>query len=176
MRGLSPVPKLLRVRRSKIHGRGVFAVRPIPKGTRIIEYAGERISPREADRRYEDGNQGHVHVLLFIVDRKTQIDAGVGGNEACFLNHSCDPNCEAVLDDKRIFIEAIRDIAPGVELTYDYNLQGPGVLSAEERRSYVCRCGAENCRGTQLARRRRRRAKPAARRGKKRPSSTRRRK
>jgi len=168
--------KPFRVRRSKIHGRGVFAVRLIPKGKRIIEYTGERISPREADRRYEDGTRDHVHVLLFIVDRKTQIDAGVGGNEAHFINHSCDPNCEAVLQDKRIFIEAIRDIPAGVELTYDYHLEGPGVLSAEERKSYACRCGAENCRGTQLAPRRRRRAKPPARRGKQRPSPTRRRK
>ncbi len=168
------MPKLFRVRRSRIHGRGAFAVRPIPKGTRIIEYTGERISPREAERRYDDGKGDHVHVLLFIVDRKTEIDAGVGGNEARFINHSCDPNCEAVLDDKRVFIEAIRDIPAGAELTYDYHLEGPGVLSAEERRSYACRCGAENCRGTQLAPRRRRRAKSPARGRHSRPSSARR--
>ncbi|MGH2626265.1 MAG: SET domain-containing protein, partial [Anaerolineales bacterium] len=131
------MPRLFRVRRSPIHGRGAFAVRPIRKGTRIIAYAGERISPGEADRRYDDGAKGHVHVLLFIVDRKTEIDAGVGGNEARFINHSCDPNCEAVLDGRRVFIEAIRDIGPGDELTYDYNLQGAGVLTAEEKRRYA---------------------------------------
>lgn len=148
--------RFFRVRRSPIHGRGAFAVRRIPKGKRIVEYTGERISPREADRRYDEGTKGPIHVLLFIVDRKTEIDAGVGGNEARFINHSCDPNCEAVLDGRRVFIEALRDIDLGEELTYDYNLQGPGVLSADDKRRYACRCGAAHCRGTQLARRRKR--------------------
>lgn len=168
------MPRLFRIRRSRIHGRGAFAVRPISKGTRIIEYVGERISPREAERRYDDGKRGLIHVLLFSVDRKTEIDAGVGGNEARFINHSCDPNCEAVLEDKRVYIEAVRDIPAGTELTYDYRLEGPGVLSAEERKRYACRCGAPNCRGTQLAPRRRRRARPPARGKKRRPSSARR--
>jgi SET domain-containing protein len=137
------------VRRSPIAGKGAFARRPIPKGTRIIEYVGERISHAEADRRYpEDGE--HPHVLLFIVDRRTVIDAGVGGNAARFINHSCDPNCEAVIEDGRVFIEAIRDIAAGEELTYDYHLTRDDAEGPEIERLYPCHCGAPNCRGTML--------------------------
>ncbi|HWP02454.1 MAG TPA: SET domain-containing protein-lysine N-methyltransferase, partial [Gemmatimonadaceae bacterium] len=138
--------------------------RPIPKGTRIIEYTGERISHAEADRRYpEDGE--HPHVLLFIVDRRTVIDAGVGGNEARFINHSCDPNCEAVIEKGRVFIEAIRDIARGEELTYDYHLTRDDADGPEIERLYPCNCGSQKCRGTMLRpppRRRRNRQAAAA--------------
>jgi SET domain-containing protein len=152
------------VRRSPISGKGAFARRPIPKGTRIIEYTGERISHAEADRRYpEDGE--HPHVLLFIVDRRTVIDAGVGGNEARFINHSCDPNCEAVIEKGRVFIEAIRDIARGEELTYDYHLTRDDADGPEIERLYPCNCGSLKCRGTMLRpppRRRRNRQAAAA--------------
>ena len=90
-----------RVRRSKIHGTGVFATRHIPKGTRILEYLGERISHAEADRRYADKADDDNHTFLFTVDGRTVIDAGVGGNEARWINHSCDPNCETVVEDRR---------------------------------------------------------------------------
>src|SRR5687768_10679939 len=83
------------LRRSAIQGRGAFAIRPVRKGTRIIEYTGERISHDEADRRYDDAGMGRHHTFLFSVDRKTVIDAAVGGNDARFINHSCAPNCEA---------------------------------------------------------------------------------
>jgi SET domain-containing protein len=141
---------LFEVRNSPIAGLGGFAVHLIPKGTRIVEYAGERISPEEADARYDDDKSEHPLVVLFTVDRKTVIDAGVGGNEARFINHSCDPNCEAVIEKKRVFIEAIRDIPAGRELTYDYSLTREGKFDAETERRYACRCGARNCRGTML--------------------------
>jgi len=124
--------RLYSVRHSPIHGRGVFALRRIPKDTRVIEYRGERISQEEADRRHEETNQGPF-TLLFEVDDSTIIDAGVGGNSARYINHSCSPNCEAVNDAGRIFIEALRDTRPGEELTYDY------LLETEEPMTPACR-------------------------------------
>jgi len=139
------------VRNSPIHGFGGFATQRIRKGTRIIEYLGERISSEEGDRRYEDDTSEHPHVLLFTVDKHTVIDAGVGGNEARFINHSCEPNCKAVTEKKRVYIEAIKAIAEGEELTYDYNLTRDGTEDEDMERRYACRCGAKTCRGTMLA-------------------------
>jgi len=140
------------LRHSRIQGKGAFATRPIKRGTRIIEYTGERISPEEADRRYDDGGMGRHHTFLFSVDSKVCIDAAVNGNDARFINHSCAPNCEAVDERKRIYIEAIRDIAPGEELTYDYRLRRPRPLPRDWRRRYACRCAAPRCRRTMLVR------------------------
>jgi SET domain-containing protein len=155
------VQSLVEVRQSPIHGSGMFALRHISAGQRIIEYTGERITPAEADARYDDDQSDHAHVLLFTVDDKTMIDGGNGGNESRFINHSCEPNCQAVTEDGRIFIEALRDIAAGAELTYDYALRRPGRYRAAWRELYACHCGAPNCRGTMLAPRRTRRAKAA---------------
>jgi hypothetical protein len=141
--------RLYSVRNSSIHGRGVFALRRIPKGTRVIEYRGERISPEEADRRHEETNQGPF-TLLFEVDESTIIDAGVGGNSARYINHSCSPNCEAVNDDGRIFIEALRDIQPGEELSYDYRLETEDPMTPLLQAVFGCNCGAHRCRGTLL--------------------------
>ena len=94
------------MRDSRVHGLGVFAPRRIRKGTRVIEYLGERISHNEADRRYDDKDANDNHTFLFIVDARTVIDAGVDGNDARFVNHSCDPNCESVIENRRVFIEA----------------------------------------------------------------------
>ena len=133
---------------SRIQGKGLFAARRIRKGTRIIEYTGERIDEDEASRRYDDDAMDRHHTFLFGVDEDTVIDAAVGGNDARFINHSCDPNCEAVMEDDRIFIFALRKIDPGEELTYDYQLER-GDESAESWTTlYPCRCGAANCRGT----------------------------
>lgn len=143
-------PRLYVVRKSGIHGKGVFASTVIARGTRIIEYKGKRISPEEADAQYGP-NETTAIVLLFSVDEATVIDAAVGGNAARFINHSCSPNCEAVTEDGRIFIEARRRIEPGEELTYDYHLE----LDARERRRstklYPCHCGSRRCRGTLAA-------------------------
>lgn len=141
---------LIRVQASPIHGHGVFAARRIRKGTRIIEYTGERISHAEADARYQDDEHERPHVLLFIVDDETVIDAANGGNEARFINHSCAPNCEAVVEGDRVFIEAVADIPPGAELTYDYNLEREGRNRAAWERRYACNCGSPKCRGTML--------------------------
>jgi SET domain-containing protein len=142
---------LVQVRESAIHGTGVFALRRIAKGTRIIEYVGERVSHAEADRRYEDKDVADNHTFLFIVDGRTVVDAGVGGNEARFINHSCAPNCETVIEDRRIFIDALRTIEPGEELSYDYQIQREADDPPDIEEIFGCRCGAPGCRGTMLA-------------------------
>lgn len=139
------------VRSSRIHGSGVFAVRRIRRGTRVIEYLGERISMEEGDRRYGDDDADRPHVLLFGVDEHTVIDGGVNANEAHFINHSCDPNCEAEVIEGRIIISAIRTIYEEEELTYDYRLDYPYERNAESEQLYACRCGSPDCRGTMLA-------------------------
>lgn len=141
---------LIEVRRSGVHGLGVFAAKPIAKGTRIIEYVGERVSHDEADRRYEEKDANDSHTFLFIVDSKTVIDAGTDGNDARFFNHSCDPNCESTVEKKRVFIEAIRDIEPGTELTYDYQIYREEGDPENIDEVFACRCGFPNCRGTML--------------------------
>jgi uncharacterized protein len=146
-----PTRPFFELRRSPIQGRGAFAVRMIRTGTRIIEYTGERISQEEADRRYNDEKMERHHTFLFTLDDDTVVDAAVGGNDARFINHSCDPNCEAVIEDGRIYIEAIRTIHPGEELAYDYQYERTDETTEADERLYVCTCGAPNCRGTILA-------------------------
>jgi len=141
---------LFRVRRSRVHGMGVFATRRIRKGTRIVEYLGERISHREADRRYASKRPDDNHTFLYIVDRGVVIDAGVDGNDARFINHGCDPNCESVTEDRRIYIEAIQTIQPGEELKYDYSIGRDKDDPANIDEIFACRCGAGDCRGTML--------------------------
>jgi SET domain-containing protein len=145
------VRALVTIAPSPIQGQGVFAAREIPKGTRIIEYAGERITPSEADRRYDDDTMERHHTFLFSLDRETTIDGNVDGNEARFINHCCDPNCEAMAEDGRIYILALRAIPEGAELTYDYRYARHGTTEEEARLNYPCRCGARNCRGTIIA-------------------------
>lgn len=139
-------------RDSGIHGYGVYATRTIRKGTRIIEYLGERISHAEADRRYARKSEDDGHTFLFIASQRTVIDAGVHGNAARYINHSCAPNCETVIESGRVFIEAIRRIKPGEELGYDYQLTWESTDDAVELALYACRCGAKKCRGTMLDR------------------------
>lgn len=157
MRESNPI---VEVRRSGIEGRGVFARRRIAKGRRVIEYTGRHISDAEGDALYDDDAHRMKRTYLFYVDEDDLIDAAQGGNEARFINHSCDPNCEAVQDGKQIYIEAIRNIQPGVELTYDYRLIRDGRPRADWKVRYACFCGAARCRGTLLAPKRRKRKAP----------------
>jgi hypothetical protein len=154
------------IRSSPIQGRGAFATRRIRKGTRLIEYVGERISHAEADRRYDDDTMKRHHTFLFTLNNRTVIDAGVNGNEARFINHSCDPNCEAVIDSGHIYIETTRTIQPGQELVYDYQYERAADADESDEARYPCRCGAPNCRGTILAPPKRKRAAASAKRGK----------
>jgi uncharacterized protein len=142
--------ELIEVRNSPVHGRGVFAVAPIRKGARIIEYLGDRVSHDAADKRYEDHDENDNHTFLFIVDKHTVIDAGVGGNDARFINHQCKGNCESVIENRRVFIDATRDINPGEELGYDYEIGREKDDPPNVDEIYACRCGSPQCRGTML--------------------------
>ncbi len=137
------------VRRSKIQGRGVFATRRIPEGKVITEYIGEPISSEEADRRYDDSNGRH-HTFLFVVNDDVVLDARRRGNDAKYINHSCDPNCESVIDDDRVWIQSIKPIAVETELVYDYRFEWDDSYDPEDVRYYACRCGSKKCRGTIL--------------------------
>ena len=137
------------VRRSAIHGRGVFATDVIRRGERIIEYKGQRATWDEAMARPDSDPDDPAHTFLFELDDGRVIDARVRGNAARWINHSCAPNCQTFEDDRgRVFIEARRKIEPGEELTYDYKLTVDGRMSKQERAQYVCRCGKRGCRGT----------------------------
>ncbi len=137
------------VRRSSIHGKGVFATTFIPKGTRIIEYKGKRITDAAADKKY--GYDEGTHTFLFLLDDKMVIDGNYNGNSARWINHGCAPNCEANEEDGRMFIDAVRDIKRGEELSYDYNLVLEDRYTPALKRLYACGCGAKRCRGTILA-------------------------
>jgi SET domain-containing protein len=154
-----PHPRPFVVRRSSIQGKGVFATRFIPAGIRLIEYTGERLTPAEAEARYPESAEARGerhHTYLFAIDEPEEvvIDAAVGGNAARFINHSCDPNCDAVIEDGRIWIETIRDVEPGEELAYDYAYMLEERHTPAAKRRYPCHCGAKNCRGTILAKKR----------------------
>jgi SET domain-containing protein len=142
------------VRRSPIHGRGVFAARRIAKGERILEYTGERISHAEADRRYADLHENSAHTMLFAATDELVIDATRRGGPARWINHCCVPNCEANEEEGRVFIDAIRTIAPGEELSYDYNLVLEERYTPKLKREHPCYCGARRCRGTLLGKKR----------------------
>ena len=137
------------VKESTIQGKGAFAAQLIPKGMRIIEYTGERISEEEAQRRYDDAAMNRHHTFLFDLEDGTCLDGAVNGNESIYINHSCDPNCVPEIENGKIFIYALRDIKPGEELCYDYAYEREG--EDNEDAIYPCRCGSGKCRGTILA-------------------------
>jgi SET domain-containing protein len=142
------------VRRSKLHGNGVFAARKIPAGTRVIEYGGKRISGKEADRRHPANPDDPFHTFFFVLSSGKVIDGGDEGNDARWINHACEPNCESQESKKGkyVYIVATRDIARGEELFYDYGLVMDGGSTKKKlRESYKCLCGAATCRGTMLA-------------------------
>lgn len=141
----------IEVRDSGVHGRGVYAAAPIAAGARIIEYTGERITWEEAvDRHPHDPAQPN-HTFYFHLDGGLVIDALYGGNDARWINHACEPNCEAREKKGRVFIHALRDIAQGEELFYDYGLVIDARYTAKLKKEFECRCGSPQCRGTMLA-------------------------
>lgn len=138
------------VRKSRIQGRGVFATRLIAQGERIVEYVGARLTHEEADAECPDDEaSARHHTFLFAIDDHMVIDGGRNGNDARFINHSCDPNCEVVISRQRVFIHALREIPAGEELVYDYwYLTDESYTLSDLRRIYPCRCGSDACRGT----------------------------
>lgn len=145
------------VRRSPIHGTGVFARRKIPAGTRIIEYTGERIGDAEAVRRNEASGRTVSHTYFFSISTGKTIDGEAGGNLSRFINHSCEPNCEAREEDGRVFIYALEDISRGTELNYRYGLQYDARHTAAVKQLFACNCGSAGCTGTMLEPKSRRR-------------------
>ncbi len=146
------------VRSSAIHGRGAFATRAVRAGGRIGEYVGKRLTDAEAERQ---ATQRDGHTMLFEVARDVVVDGSQQGNAARFINHSCAPNCESVVRGQRIFLVALRPIASGDELGFDYNLIIDGPYRWVWTARYRCRCGAPRCRGTMLRLRQQNRTGPA---------------
>ena len=139
--------RFLKVKRSPVHGRGVFTTRPIRKREFIIEYTGRRILWSDVPEDLDD-----PRTYYFGLDDETKvIDPSVGGNEAQWINHSCDPNCKAIEDNRgRVFIEALRDIRAGDELFYDYRLIIDVPRTREIEEESKCNCSSPKCRGTML--------------------------
>ena len=148
----------IQTRRSGVHGKGVFALSDIAEGEVIIEYVGAVISWKEAQRRHPHDPSDPNHTFYFHIDEKHVIDALYGGNSSRWINHSCAPNCEADEQDGRVFIKALRNIAAGEELNYDYGLIIDERYSPKLKAEYPCWCSARTCRGTLLAPKRRRSA------------------
>lgn len=145
----------IEVRDSGVHGRGVYATAPIKAGARIIEYTGERISWDEAVARHPHDPAQPNHTFYFHLDDGRVIDALYGGNDSRWINHACEPNCEAEEIDGRVYVNALRDLQPGEELFYDYGLVLDERHTAKVKKQFACWCGAATCRGTMLAPKRR---------------------
>jgi SET domain-containing protein len=145
-------PRRIQVRKSGVHGKGVFALKPIAAGATIIEYTGEIISWPEALRRHPHDPQDPNHTFYFSLDDGSHvIDAKVGGNASRWINHACEPNCEADEEEGRVFIKALRKLLPGEELFYDYGLVIDERYTPKLKKEYECRCGSARCRRTLLA-------------------------
>ncbi|TAE90931.1 MAG: SET domain-containing protein [Verrucomicrobia bacterium] len=137
---------LCEVRHSQIHGRGVYATCDIAKDDKIIEYVGELIDKKESEKRANlqaerAAEHGEAAVYIFTVDDEYDLDGNLPWNTARLINHSCEPNCEAWIDDTRIFIHALRDIKKGEELTFDYG------FDIETWEDHPCLCGRPSCVG-----------------------------
>ena len=150
------MPKKIATRKSAIHGNGVFAAAPIRKGERVIEYKGRRRTHEEVENDV-GGDVDSGHTFLFTLNEDWVIDANFEGNDARWINHSCAPNCEAVMvedeadpKNSRVFIEAIRAIRPGEELTYDYGITLAERHTPRLKKIWACRCGSKDCTGTML--------------------------
>ena len=151
------MPKKIQARKSSIHGNGVFAVADIKKGERVIEYKGKRRTHAEVDAD-DAGDVETGHTFLFTLNDDWVIDASYEGNDARWINHSCDPNCEAVIEEDeggdrrndKVFIEAIRKIKPGEELAYNYGITLAERHTARLKKIWECRCGSKKCTGTML--------------------------
>ncbi len=141
----------IQMRRSGIHGKGVYAVTPFRKGELVVEYKGEVITWPEALRRHPHDPDDPFHTFYFHIDDDHVIDGKHHGNVAKWINHSCAPNCEAETDSGRVFVRALRALKPGEELFYDYGLVIDERYTPKLKKQYACHCGSKQCRGTMLA-------------------------
>jgi uncharacterized protein len=151
------MPARFIARRSPIHGNGVFATEVIRKGEEVVQYKGTLMTHAEADEMYGDGGETG-HTFLFTLNDDYIIDANRKGNTARWINHSCSPNCRAVIEESasgdprrdKVLIEAIRTIKPGEELTYNYGIVLDVPYTARLKKLWQCLCGSPNCTGTLL--------------------------
>ena len=138
-----------KVKKSKVHGSGVFATKDISKGNRIIEYIGEKITRSEGDKRSEKRIKKYLHskktgsVYIFELNKRYDIDGSFKYNKARYINHSCDPNCEVEVIKNRIWIRSIKNTKPGEELTYDYGYE----FDKDDYKDHKCKCGSKKCIG-----------------------------
>jgi uncharacterized protein len=147
----------IEARRSTIHGNGVFATAAIKKDTRLIEYQGKLLTHKQVDRMYSDDIETG-HTFLFTLNEHFVIDANIDGNDARWINHSCDPSCEALIEEDddgnptqdKVFIQAMRAIKPGEELTYNYGIVLDEPHTARLKKLWACLCGSKKCTGTML--------------------------
>ncbi|TWG90416.1 hypothetical protein L599_003200000160 [Luteimonas sp. J16] len=147
----------IEARKSPIHGNGVFAIAPIRKGERIVQYKGKLRTHEEVDEEYGDEDEDG-HTFLFTLNDEYVIDANIRGNVARWINHSCEPNCESEIEEDpkgrsekdKVFIVALRDIRPGEELTYNYGIVLDEPHTAKLKKLWACRCGSKKCTGTML--------------------------
>ena len=158
MNQIIPSPQILktsqrkfRVKKSNVHGKGVFALVDIPKGEVIIEYVGEMISAQEAEDRHPHDPSDPNHTFYFQVSDDKVLDALHGGNSSRWINHSCAPNCAPKVIKDRVFIKAKKNITAGDELNYDYGLVIDAPITKKLKLQYPCWCGSDQCRGTMLA-------------------------
>jgi len=148
---ISPDRDFTLVKSSPVHGKGVFAKRTIPKGTRIFEYAGERVQKENLASDLANGLTSLVYVMN--LNETQAVDGERGGNDARFINHSCDPNCEVLYFNDTPYIYAIQEIQVGEELNFDYKYgsEADVELTAEQKKEWFpCNCSATKCRGTLL--------------------------
>ncbi|MBT3407763.1 SET domain-containing protein-lysine N-methyltransferase [Candidatus Woesearchaeota archaeon] len=133
-------------KKSKIHGTGIYATRDIPKNTYVLEYVGEKVTKKQSDQiaqdlldKYEKNKKKYAGVFLFTLNSRFDINGNVKWNTARFINHSCDPNSEAVIDKGHIWIETIKNVKKGDEITYNYG------YDVENYEDHPCWCGTKKC-------------------------------
>ena len=138
----------IEIKESKIHNKGIYATKDIPKGTRIIEYVGNKVLKHESDEisdreieKAKSNPETHGAVYIFTLNNKYDINGNVSWNTARLINHSCDPNCESDIINGKVWIIASKNIKQGEELGYDY---GYDIENYEE---HICKCGSKNCVG-----------------------------
>ena len=142
-----------KVKRSPIHGHGITATKNIKKGTRVIEYIGEKVTRAEGNRRSEKRIKKYLNsnktgsVYIFELNRKFDIDGSFSYNKARYINHSCSPNCEVDIIDDQIWISSIKNIKKGDELSYDYGYE----FDQDDFTDHECKCGSKNCIGYIIA-------------------------
>lgn len=142
------------VKKSKVHGFGVFAKKPIKKNTKIIEYIGEKITKKEGDRRSAQRIKKYLNskidgsVYIFELNAKFDIDGSPKYNKARYINHSCNPNCEVEIESGKIWIKSIKKIRKDEELSYDYGYE----FDKDDYTDHVCKCESKKCIGYIISR------------------------